>query len=68
MCKCKELRDSYEGLRVEDIPELSSKLREIETDFKRWETIYVCIECGQKWLEKYVSTGHGDVPKVYKAK
>ena len=66
MCKCNELKDLYEGLRVEDIPELSQRVKEIETDFKHWETVYVCIECGQKWLEKYISRGHGDVPEVRK--
>lgn len=68
MCNCKNLKDFYDGLRVDDIPELASKLKELSTDFKKWETIYICPDCEQKWMEKYSTTGHGEVPYVKKLK
>ena len=66
MCDCSNLESSYDGKKVEDIPELASIVDEVRTDFKTWETEYVCKDCGQKWLEKYVSRGHGDVPVTQK--
>lgn len=67
MCKCNTLKDVYEGVRVEGVPELSS-LKEVGTDYKKWETVYECRECGQRWLEKYIAKGGGrvDVPEVRK--
>ena len=63
---CSELNDKYVGKFVKDIPELQRKLKEIETDYKNWVTTFKCPTCGQIWTEKYKSTGHGDVPEVYK--
>ncbi|BAJ04054.1 hypothetical protein [Shewanella violacea] len=63
---CSELTNKYDGKSVKDIPELQSKLEELDTDYKNWITIFKCSVCSQIWIEKYKSTGHGDVPEVYK--
>lgn len=60
------MKSIYEGKKVEDIPELLSNLEEVGTNFKTWETNYICKSCGQKWLEKYISSGHGDIPTTLK--
>ncbi len=66
MCQCAILDNSYDGKKVEDIPELATIVDEVSTNFKTWETVYICRICGQKWLEKYISRGHGEVPITQK--
>ena len=65
-CDCEKLLDYYQGKRVEDITELSEFVEEISTDFRTWETEYVCNACGQVWLEKYIAKGHSEIPVVEK--
>jgi hypothetical protein len=66
MCECSNLGSIFYGKKAEDITELVSVIYEINTNYKTWETEYVCKVCGQKWLEKFESRGHGDVPVTMK--
>jgi hypothetical protein len=63
---CDELQEIYEGLAVKDIPDLFTKVEKTSVNYKLWVTSFKCSKCGQIWKEQYVSTGHGDVPRVYK--
>lgn len=63
---CNELQDVYEGMAVKDIPDLYKRLEELSVNYRQWVTSYKCSQCGQIWKEQYVSTGHGEVPRVYK--
>jgi len=66
MCNCQELENIYDGYAVEEIPKLVPFVEEVGENLSKWEVEYVCRDCGQKWLEKYVSSGHGDVPQTKK--
>lgn len=63
---CEDLPSIFEGARVEDIPEIKEKLIEVSTDYKHWTTTFKCKVCGQKWIERFVHRGHGEVPEVLK--
>ncbi len=63
---CEGLSPYYGGVQVKDVPELSEKLEEVSTDYKRWVKIFKCSKCGQVWEEKFVQHGHGEVPEVHK--
>jgi hypothetical protein len=63
---CEKLLSIYEGVQVKDVPELFERLTEVSTDFKNWVTIFECSKCGQKWEERFVQRGHGEVPEVKK--
>ena len=68
MSNCDKLPDEIKGKSVEQIPELRRVLEMVSCDPKKWVTIYKCRLCGQMWEERYVPTGHGDMPilkKVY---
>ena len=67
MKDCNSLPDKYEGVSVKDIPELSCKLQVEDRDYRTWITTFRCQLCGQQWIEKYVATGHGEVPVVFKS-
>jgi len=64
---CSNNESEYQGKTVKEIPELSGKLVELATDFKNWITTFKCTKCGQMWIEKYTSKGHGDIATVYKS-
>ena len=51
---------------VDDMPTLKATLIEIRLDGMRWEDWFRCRQCGQHWLERYVSQGHSNVPELFK--
>jgi hypothetical protein len=63
---CEDRAQTYPGKSVDEIPELKSILTEVTTDYKKWATTYTCSICAQRWIEEYVSRGHGEVPEVRK--
>ena len=63
---CNRRKKVYIGIQVKDIPELRDLLVEESTDYKKWVTTYRCKKCGQKWEERFVEHGHGEVPEVIK--
>jgi len=65
-CKCSELQCRYEAKKITEILELKEIVQEVRTDFKTWETEYVCKHCNQYWLEYYKSRGHSEIPMVKK--
>ena len=66
MCECVNMPDRIDGSKVEELSNLTPFVEEISTDFKKWETAFKCRYCGQKWLERYESHGHANVPIVEK--
>lgn len=68
MSCCTELNDHYDGKTVKDIPDLNTRLEVVATDYMNWVATFRCSQCGQIWVEKYTSRGHGDVPEVFKQK
>ena len=42
MCECSNLGSIFYGKKAEDITELVSVIYEINTNYKTWETEYVC--------------------------
>lgn len=66
MCECVNMPDRMDGSKVEELSNLAPFVEEISTDFKKWETAFKCRYCGQKWLERYESHGHANVPIVEK--
>lgn len=66
MCQCETNTTRVVGSKVEDMESLAPFVDEISTDFKKWETTFKCRDCGQLWLERYESHGHGNVPIVEK--
>jgi hypothetical protein len=65
-CKCDDLPISYEGKKLDEIFELKDIVRDVRTDFKAWETEYICTVCNQTWLEYYKSRGHSEIPMIKK--
>lgn len=61
---CKDFDSFYQGKRLKDLPELEAFLEEEFTDYKTWTTYYKCKICGDRWVEKYVDKGHGEIPIV----
>jgi hypothetical protein len=61
---CRKLPDQIVGKRIADIPGLAAHLREISTDYKKWVTPFECNVCGQRWQERYLAKGHGEIPSV----
>jgi hypothetical protein len=56
----------YDGVQVKNIPEVRGRLEEVSTDYARWITFFRCGRCGQRWEERFVERGHGEVPEVVK--
>ncbi|MFA6174068.1 MAG: hypothetical protein WC334_10585 [Kiritimatiellales bacterium] len=63
---CDELKEIYKDAQVSEITELKDKLIEIDANSMTWTTTFKCQKCGQKWAEKFVQRGHGEIPEVYK--
>lgn len=66
MCICKTQLTIMRGVSINGLPNLKCSLRETRIDGMTWQTWYRCNECGQEWLERYVATGHGEIPEVVK--
>ena len=65
---CAALPEEIPGKTMVEIAELSSRVEEIETDYKKWTAIFRCKTRGQIWEERFTSHGHSNVPSVYKVK
>lgn len=66
MCICMTQPTIIRGVSIDRLPDLKCALRETRIDGMTWQTWYRCNECGQEWLERYVPTGHGEIPEVVK--